>query len=192
MVSLISPRLCPYLNKHRVGHYEAALFGFVRTFSLTKYFIVSFKAWLWQLKTVRYSDQVFYVDFPLEHLILEMDVSESQWYALNLRQMGFYRVNYDMANWHSLTKALCTSHMVGIPARFNKSNCSVLIFPIAHGSLLYISGTATADACPTDWRQFPHSQVNYHWHLGWINLLNYFANVHCKRLCLIIMFPSHL
>ncbi|VDM30599.1 unnamed protein product [Hydatigera taeniaeformis] len=46
-----------------------------------------------------------------KHLTIEMDVSESQWYALNLRQMGFYRVNYDMANWHSLTRALCTNHM---------------------------------------------------------------------------------
>ncbi|KAL5965529.1 Aminopeptidase Ey [Taenia solium] len=46
-----------------------------------------------------------------KHLTLEMDLSESQWYALNLRQMGFYRVNYDMANWHLLTKVLCTNHV---------------------------------------------------------------------------------
>ncbi|KAH9282431.1 Aminopeptidase N [Echinococcus granulosus] len=45
-----------------------------------------------------------------KNLILEMDVSGGQWYALNLRQMGFYRVNYDMENWHLVTKALCTNH----------------------------------------------------------------------------------
>ncbi|VDD79974.1 unnamed protein product [Mesocestoides corti] len=46
-----------------------------------------------------------------ETLELEIDVPEGQWYALNLRQTGFYRVNYELENWLTLTEALLNNHV---------------------------------------------------------------------------------
>ncbi|VDL62533.1 unnamed protein product [Hymenolepis diminuta] len=45
-----------------------------------------------------------------ENLRLPINVGEGEWYAINLRQTGFYRVNYDMENWKILTETLIRNH----------------------------------------------------------------------------------
>ena len=50
----------------------------------------------------------------VEKLDLQIDITEGQWYILNLRQAGFYRVNYDEENWKLLTQSLYNNHMVCI------------------------------------------------------------------------------
>ncbi|KAM7537910.1 hypothetical protein Aperf_G00000062915 [Anoplocephala perfoliata] len=44
------------------------------------------------------------------NLNIPINVDENKWYAINLRQTGFYRVNYDMENWQLLIKALRANH----------------------------------------------------------------------------------
>ena len=46
--------------------------------------------------------------------------NSSGWIKGNVGQKGFYRVNYDDANWDALANALKTDHKVGKVVKFNK------------------------------------------------------------------------
>nr|VZI22113.1 unnamed protein product [Spirometra erinaceieuropaei] len=43
---------------------------------------------------------------------LELQIPEDEWYTFNLRQTGFYRVNYDDANWYRFIECLHSNHSV--------------------------------------------------------------------------------
>lgn len=45
--------------------------------------------------------------------------NRSGWIKGNVGQKGFYRVNYDDANWDALANALKTDHKVGKAVKFN-------------------------------------------------------------------------
>lgn len=40
-------------------------------------------------------------------------VSTDEWLVANINMTGFYRVNYDSANWDRLLATLNTNHQVG-------------------------------------------------------------------------------
>ncbi|VDO07993.1 unnamed protein product [Rodentolepis nana] len=48
--------------------------------------------------------------FVSKSLRLPINVGDGEWYAINLRQTGFYRVNYDEENWRILTETLINNH----------------------------------------------------------------------------------
>ncbi|XP_075971880.1 aminopeptidase N-like [Anticarsia gemmatalis] len=39
-------------------------------------------------------------------------LSQAQWYIFNKQQTGYYRVNYDVANWAALSKVLAENHQI--------------------------------------------------------------------------------
>lgn len=43
---------------------------------------------------------------------LELQIPENEWYTFNLRQTGFYRVNYDIQNWHRFIECLHSNHSI--------------------------------------------------------------------------------
>lgn len=45
-----------------------------------------------------------------------MTTSGTDWLLANLDVLGYYRVNYDLANWDRLLTALTSNHTVGAVA----------------------------------------------------------------------------
>ena len=41
-------------------------------------------------------------------------IGESDWYLANIKQYGYYRINYDATNWERLTTQLNDNHLVNI------------------------------------------------------------------------------
>ena len=48
----------------------------------------------------------FVNDQPMAMIDAPEQFNGSQWYVFNKQQLGYYRVNYDFANWHALILAL--------------------------------------------------------------------------------------
>ena len=52
------------------------------------------------------------IRFVSEEIILAPGVQKNDWYLTNIKQYGYYRVNYDKTNWDRLTKQLLDDHKV--------------------------------------------------------------------------------
>lgn len=89
-----------------------------------------------------------YIDTNVAAFLAPEKLDASQWFIFNKQQMGYYRVNYDFANWHALIVALNSDdydkiHVLNraqlIDDSLNFAAGGYLDYEVAFGILEYLS-----------------------------------------------------